>query len=181
MYNDNDIKIAGNRPSVDVKRNKELYNDDLKLDKSLTEKAKLFGKTVAEKFIKDAKESESTGQNNIDMLIQRRLLLSFTATIGFEQFITDDTLSGIAQKSFLDTIKSLEPEIFKTSEDTGAFSFYYLAFRRGGEIERRIGQTFAMLCSHDGDPIFQELGEALYCWFLSQVKSQAIKFEFIKE
>lgn len=181
MYNDNDIKIAGNKPSVDVKRNKESFNDDLKIDKSLTQTAKLLGKTIAEIFIKDAKESESTGQNNIDLLIQRRLLLSFTATIGFEQFIADDTLSGIAQKSFLDTIKSLEPAIFKTSEDTGAFSFYYLAFRRGGEIERRIGQTFAMLCSHDGDPIFQELGEALYCWFLSQVRSKALEFGFLDE
>ncbi len=181
MYNDNDIKIAGNRPSVDVKRNRESANDDLKIDKALTEKAKVFGKNIAEIFIKDAKESESAGQNNLDMLIQRRLLLSFSATIGFEQFITDDTLSGISQKSFLDTIKSLEPEIYKTSEDTGAFSFYYLAFRRGGEIERRIGQTFAMLCSHDGDPIFQELGEALYCWFLSQVRSKALEFGFLNQ
>ena len=53
------------------------------------------------------------------------------------------------------------------------FSFYYLAFRRGNDVERRIGQTFAMLCSHDGDPIYQELGEALYCWFLSEVKASA--------
>ncbi len=181
MYNDNDIKIASNRPSVDVKRNREATKNDLDIDKALIKSAKLFGKAVAEMFIKDAKESESTGQNNIDMLIQRRLLLSFTATIGFEQFITDDTLSGIAQKSFLDTIKSLEPGIFKTSEDTGAFSFYYLAFRRGGEIERRIGQTFAMLCSHDGDPIFQELGEALHCWFLSQVKSKALEYGFLNK
>lgn len=179
MYNDNDIKIAGNKPSVDVKRNRELTKADSTLSKSLTQKAKLFGKEVAQIFIKDAKESESTAQRNIDMLIQRRLLLSFTATIGFEQFITNDALSGVAQKSFLDTVKSLEPEIFKTSEDTGAFSFYYLAFRRGGEIDRRIGQTFAMLCSHDGDPIFQELGEALYCWFLSQVKSKASEFGFL--
>jgi hypothetical protein len=27
-----------------------------------------------------------------------------------------------------------------------------------------------MLCSHDGDPIYQELGEALYCWFYSVVE-----------
>ena len=113
------------------------------------------------------------------MIIQRRMLLSFTATIGFEQLAKDDTLSGIAQKSFLDTIKKSDPELYGTSGDTGAFSFYYLAFRRGGDTERRIGQTFAMLCSHDGDPIFQELGEALYCWFLSIVKSSAQQFNMI--
>ena len=30
-----------------------------------------------------------------------------------------------------------------------------------------------MLCSHDGDPVYQELGEALYCWFLSAVRKTA--------
>ena len=113
------------------------------------------------------------------MIIQRRMLLSFTATVGFEQLSTDDTLSGIAQKSFLDTVKKADAELYRTCEDTGAFSFYYLAFRRGGDTDRRIGQTFAMLCSHDGDPIYQELGEALYCWFLSIVKKSAKEFDII--
>ena len=45
------------------------------------------------------------------------------------------------------------------------------------DIERRMGQTFAMLCSHDGDPIYQELGEALYCWFSSVVKTEAEKLK----
>ena len=107
------------------------------------------------------------------MLLQRRLLLSFTATVGFEQFCRDDTLAGIAQKSFIDTVKKENDELYRSSSDTGAFSFYYLAYRRGSEIDRRIGQTFAMLCSHDGDPIYQELGEALYCWFLSAVRKAA--------
>ena len=113
---------------------------------------------------------------NYDMILQRRLLLSFTATAGFEQYIADDTLVGIAQKSFLDTINKHSNELYKTSSDTGAFSFYYLAFRRGSEVDRRIGQTFAMLCSHDGDPIFQELGEALYCWFSSVVRKAVAKY-----
>ena len=107
------------------------------------------------------------------MIIQRRLLLSFTATVGFEQFCRDDALCGIAQKSFIDTVKKTDPELYRSAGDTGAFSFYYLAYRRGSEIDRRIGQTFAMLCSHDGDPIYQELGEALYCWFLSAVRKSA--------
>jgi len=47
-------------------------------------------------------------------------------------------------------------------------------------VERRIGQTFAMLCSHDGDPIYQELGEALYCWFLSVVRDAAEEYNIIQ-
>ena len=175
MYSDNDIKIAGDKPSLDIIKNKESGVCQNSLNKEAVKKAKLWGRAVAEKFIKDANfyDNSQDDNSNLDMLIHRRMLLSFTATVGFEQFCDDDALSGIAQKSFIDLVKQNAPEIFNTSEDTGAFSFYYLAFRRGGEVDRRIGQTFAMLCSHDGDPIFQELGEALYCWFLSVVKQLA--------
>ncbi len=179
MHSDNDIKIAGDKPSLDIKKNREIAMGEQSLDKLTISRAKSWGKTVALQFIEDAQQSgnSSIDETNFEMLIHRRMLLSFTATVGFEQFSDDDTIVGIAQKSFIDTIKRLEPAIYKTSEDTGAFSFYYLAFRRGGEVERRIGQTFAMLCSHDGDPIFQELGEALYCWFLSVVEKEAKALE----
>ena len=171
MNSDIDIKIAGDKPSRDIKKNLEAQNKSA-LDDAIVTKAKAWGKAVALKFVEDAKAA-ATEDSNYEMLIQRRMLLSFTATVGFEQLCNDDALIGIAQKSFLDTVKAVDSELYRTSGDTGAFSFYYLAFRRGSEVDRRIGQTFAMLCSHDGDPIYQELGEALYCWFLSVVKKAA--------
>lgn len=172
---DNDIKIAGDKPSRDVMLNKQKQQNASGLDKELSKKAKNWGRAVALKFLEDAKTS-AEDQENFDgqMVIQRRMLLSFTATVGFDEF-AGEALGGIAEKSFIDTLKEQDGDIYATSGDTGAFSFYYLAFRRGGEIDRRIGQTFAMLCSHDGDPVYQELGEALYCWFLSVVKREAKK------
>ena len=167
---DLDVKIVGDKPSLDVRRNKNKPVQNSSVTSAQIEGAKAVGKTVAESFISDAKTEVDPEFRDYDMILQRRLLLSFTATAGFEQYILDDTLVGIAQKSFLDTLNKYSAELYKTSSDTGAFSFYYLAFRRGTEVDRRIGQTFAMLCSHDGDPIFQELGEALYCWFLSVVR-----------
>lgn len=173
---DLDIKIAGDKPSEDIFRNKKTTVQSSVLTNEQINGAKTVGKAVAESFIADAEISGDDEFRDYDMLLQRRLLLSFTATVGFEQYISDDTLVGIAQKSFLDTLNSYSSEIYKTSSDTGAFSFYYLAFRRGSEVDRRIGQTFAMLCSHDGDPIFQELGEALYCWFSSVVRKAVNKY-----
>ena len=173
LYSDKDIKIAGDKPSIDVKKNMESRSVVAGLDKTLVKKAREWGKAVALEFIEDAKKTTDEEDVYHEMLIQRRMLLSFTATVGFEQLSPDDSLSGIAQKSFLDTIREADSSLYQTSADTGAFSFYYLAFRRGNEIDRRVGQTFAMLCSHDGDPIYQELGEALYCWFLSAVKKAA--------
>lgn len=173
---DLDIKIAGDKPSKDIFRNKKTTVQSSVLTNEQINGAKTVGKAVAESFIADAEISVDDEFRDYDMLLQRQLLLSFTATVGFEQYISDDTLVGIAQKSFLDTLNSYSSEIYKTSSDTGAFSFYYLAFRRGSEVDRRIGQTFAMLCSHDGDPIFQELGEALYCWFSSVVRKAVNKY-----
>ncbi len=172
---DEDIKIVGDKPSLDVKKNLAKSNPTMPSDDSSHEKARQWGRFVAAEFIKEASNGSVQGSDDFDMLIQRRLLLSFTATVGFEEYCQDDSLCGIAQKSFIDEIKKENGEFYKTSQDTGAFSFYYLAFRRGGETERRVGQTFAMLCSHDGDPVYQELGEALYCWFLSVVKKYAVQ------
>ena len=178
MYSDKDIKIVGDKPSRDVKRNNEIALEIKGPNKEIAEKAREWGRRVASEFIEDVNSvSPSDEISDCEMLIQRRMLLSFTATVGFEQFVKDDAVSGIAQKSFIDTVRNTDTELYRTSGDTGAFSFYYLAFRRGGEVERRIGQTFAMLCSHDGDPIYQELGEALYCWFLSVVRRTAEEFE----
>ena len=173
MYSDSDIKIAGDKPSRDIKRNVEKLLGADGPDKAQIKKAKEWGKAVALEFIEDAKSAVAENVQDGEMLLQRRMLLSFTATVGFEQLCSNDALAGVAQKSFIDTLKANDNELYRTSGDTGAFSFYYLAFRRGGEIDRRIGQTFAMLCSHDGDPVYQELGEALYCWFISVVKDSA--------
>ena len=174
LYSDSDIKIAGDKPSQEIKKRRENVSELKEPAKEKIKNAKELGKRIALKFINDAKETEVSDEPaDFDMLLQRRLLLSFTATVGFEQFCRDDTLAGIAQKSFIDTVKKENDELYRSSSDTGAFSFYYLAYRRGSEIDRRIGQTFAMLCSHDGDPVYQELGEALYCWFLSVVKKAA--------
>lgn len=181
MYQDEDIKVVGDKPSVDVKRNKALEGLGENIDDEIISSAKKWGSAVALKFIADAKSESEIGNNaNIEMVVQRRLLLSFAATVGFEMFTDNDTISGIAQKTFLDTIKTADADLYRTSSDTGAFSFYYVAFRRGFDVERRIGQTFAMLCSHDGDPIYHELGEAFYCWFLSEVKKSAEELNIIR-
>ena len=172
VFNDNDIKIASDKPSRDIKKPQSKPEDSVFQKSEHYERAKQWGGEVALEFINDAKLNPLNDECDFEMTVQRRLLLSFTATIGFEMYAEDDSACGIAQKSFLDTLKNSDSRLFETAQDTGAFSFYYLAFRRGGDTVRRIGQTFAMLCSHDGDPIYQELGEALYCWFLSVTKEK---------
>ena len=181
MLDDNDIKIAGNRPSDSIIRNNLSGLSEDVLPESIVLAAKELGAKVAEKFsVASNAYTDAVEENDADMMVQRILLLSFTVTAVFESDLLNETVAGIAQKSFLDTVKRDYKDIFEYTSDTGAFTFYYLAYRRGSDIERRIGQTFAMLCGHDGDPIYQELGEVLFCWFSSEVKSAAEQFSLTK-
>lgn len=176
MKFDEDIKIVGDKPSATVRLNKlkESLPEEYSVNESVN--AKKLGSVIAHKYIDEIMATEQNGTaDSFELLSQIKLLLSFTATVGFEKFCKNDTLSGLAQKSFLDTLSKENETLYKSSSDMGAFSFYYLAFRRGGDIERRMGQTFAMLCSADGDPIFQERGEALYCWFSSVIRKAVLE------
>ncbi len=176
MY-DEDIKIAGNKPSISVKENAQASKAETVLDETEILKAQDFGKRLAEEFCgASTAHSDAVEEQDENMLVQRHLLLSFTVTIGIETYLKSEAVAGIVQKNFLDKVKDTAPDLYKYTSDTGAFSFYYLAHRRGNEVERRIGQTFAMLCAHDGDPIYQELGEVLYCWFSSRIKALAEEF-----
>lgn len=179
MY-DEDIKIAGNRPSESVKKNLAAVSENSVVSSEDSNRAEMFGKVVAGEFCNaSAAYTDAVEEIDENMLVQRHLLLSFTVTVSFETYLSSDAVAGIAQKSFLSEVKKREPDLYKHTTDTGAFSFYYLAHRRGGEVERRMGQTFAMLCAHDGDPIYQELGEVLYCWFSSRIKELAEEYNLI--
>ena len=103
---------------------------------------------------------------------QKLLLLCFTVLSSLETQCPAVCTVKIAKAAFFDALRAIDADLPDRSTDTGAFSFYYLSYRRGTEVDRRIGQTFAMLCAHDGDPIYQELGEAIYCWFYSVVNKK---------
>ena len=179
LFDDSDIKIAGAKPSETVKKYKtDKSAEDLSEDSVLA--AKNLGKAIASDFINAVNNAVFDDASDPQMLANKQILLSFTVSVTLDEFCVSDAVSGVAEKSFLDEIHKNSPEIFDNCSDTGAFSFYYLAYRRKTEVDRRIGQTFAMLCSHDGDSIYQELGEALYCWFISVIKSEIERFKLIK-
>lgn len=177
---DEDIKIAspgaviktkesaGNKPSSF----KEEY--DRESSSGNTEKAKQFGISMADDLLENLQNFAMEGEDSktSDMALQRGILMAFAANTVIEEHLKSSVVCMAAKNSFNNELESLAPTLYKGIGDSGAFSFYYLAYRRGNEVDRRIGQTFAMLCAHDGDPIYQELGEAIYCWFISRVSKK---------
>lgn len=168
-FNDNNAKRREKAHSVSEEYSRETA-------KGNTIKAKILGAELAREIADNlntfAMENEDTGNSEIS--IQRGVLMTFAVTVILENEIESTVVSQAAKNSFNSELEKALPSLFKAVSNSGAFSFYYLAYRRGTDIDRRIGQTFAMLCSHDGDPIYQELGEAIYCWFVS-VASKKLK------
>ncbi len=170
MY-DEDIKIASignNKPKRDEH---SLVLDEYTREtaKGNTEKARELGKALAQEVVSriDSFPVDENETGNAGMSVQRGVMMTFAAVIAMEENIFSTVVHQTAENSFNSELERLSPDIYNAVGDSGAFSFYYLAYRRGTEVVRRMGQTFAMLCSHDGDPVYQELGEAIYCWFKS--------------
>lgn len=181
---DEDIKIAdfSNKNKTDRKASQGVNEEyDRENAKGNTVKAKELGAELARSLVENlnrftAGEEES---ENTEIAVQRGLLMTFAAIVCIENEIKSSVVSQIAENSFNEQLQSMAPQLYAVVGQSGALSFYYLAHRRGGEVDRRIGQTFAMLCSHDGDSVYQELGEAIYCWFYALVVKKIKKSEII--
>ncbi|MBQ7288401.1 MAG: hypothetical protein IJW78_05600 [Clostridia bacterium] len=184
MFEDHDMKIAGTMPSKDLKSTSNFLNISEEYNRERENgnifKAKELGRKIAGLLNDSDKIFPHDEEDvNAELKSQKETLLAFSTVATLEMVCPTSATSYAAQNSFYSALEMTAPEIYKNTLNSGAFSFYYLAFRRSGEIERRIGQTFAMLCSHDGDPVYQELGEAIYCWFASIVEEEAAKIDFI--
>ena len=110
-----------------------------------------------------------------------KLKIAFTICSTLENHCITDQLANTALNSFYNTLKKSDADFYEDLASSGAISFYYLALRRNIDVERRMGQTFAMLCDEDGNGVFQELGEALYCKYANIVKKEINKFSLLKD
>ena len=128
------------------------------------EKACMLGRKLAAAVLEEKQELTClpAGQEYGGPL-QRQLLFGFAVCAGLERLLPDEILSRAAQNAFFDALKEMSPQFYWYLNDSGVFSFYYLAYRRGGNVEHSIGKTFAMLNDMNEDDILAEVGEALYC------------------
>ncbi len=171
---DEDIKIAAIGVEKPKKQESERVIDEYTRESKNgnIEKAKALGRELAAEVVKNLNSFPAEEQDDAALSVQRGVMMTFAAVVAMEENIFSTVVHQAAENSFNEELQKLSPDIYKAVSDSGAFSFYYLAYRRGTEVVRRMGQTFAMLCSHDGDPIYHELGEAIYCWFKSLAESK---------
>ncbi len=172
---DADMKIAG-REKGEPKGGEEALRAARELEEQRrsgnVEKARALGEKLAESLL-DGEPRFGLDQAEDDATrTQRRLLLAYAIHGTLVREIQNDVLQGVALGAFHDALGRKMPDYYKDADESGSFSFYTLCGRRGGDVGRAIGETFAKLAGHEGDEVLQNLGESLYLRFEDVTKEE---------
>jgi hypothetical protein len=179
---DSDIKIAGMEPKTDD--DNEAKTEAIELQRQRENgniaKAAEVSKVLCRKFIAADGVSPfgNDSEETPEVKTERRLLLAFTVVTTTEKIVSSTILRDIIVNKFYDDLKTAIPDFYEEFKKSGSFSFYTLCIRRGSETEKLIGETFAMLCSKEGDPVYSEFGSALYLGFIDIIKETVKSFDF---
>lgn len=186
-HEDDDIKIFTSdkdlASSVDV--DAEVLNTVETMDRERqngnVNKARVMGKHLAKLFndeVDPRKERDEQFQDKA-VIQQIGVLFLFSAETALNIFLPSSTLSTIATTSLHDQLDDRKSKLYRDVYESSAYSFYYLSIRKGSDnIATSIGEAFAMLCHHEGDPVFRHEGCQLYNKVLNEVESEVKKANF---
>lgn len=122
------------------------------------QKAKVLGKRLAtltplidstgeDALAVDFKELLAPKFQSQDILFQIRVLMIFAAESLLQLKIPASQISTTAINAMHDALRKEHANFYKNISDGAAFTFYYLAMKKGKDLENDIGEAFAMLCS----------------------------------
>lgn len=155
---DNDVKIyqsKAQRLGVQVNLNGDFETMHLHRANGNLEKAKQLGRrlaTLTPSFdsdgllvnLQDVLPKKYLSQ---DILYQIKVLLVFEAEAFLQISVPVPVLAATAVNALHDALRETAPGFHKNISDGAAFTFYYLAMKKGGNLSKNIGEAFAMLCS----------------------------------
>lgn len=97
-----------------------------------------------------------------DILYQIRVLLVFACETLLQIELPTELLSTTAIASMYDSMEKDAPGFYSNIANGAAFTFYYLAIQKGGDISANIGEAFAMLCSVKNKDSFVLAGKTVW-------------------
>ncbi len=97
-----------------------------------------------------------------DILYQIRVLLVFACETLLQIELPTELLSTTAIASMYDVMEKDMPGFYSNIANGAAFTFYYLAIQKGGDISANIGEAFAMLCSVKNKDSFVLAGKTVW-------------------
>lgn len=117
------------------------------LGKRLATLTPLIDSTEEGALAVDFKELLAPKFQSQDILFQIRVLMIFAAESLLQLEIPAPQLSTTAINAMHDTLRKEHAGFYKNISDGAAFTFYYLAMKKGKDLESDIGEAFSMLCS----------------------------------
>ncbi len=114
-----------------------------------------------------------------DILYQIKVLLVFAAESILQIELPVSQLATTAINALYDSLGKTAPGFYKNISDGAAFTFYYLALKKGGDINKNIGEAFAMLCSvQKTSDSFVAAGETVWKIAVDTVENEIKKIKF---
>lgn len=97
-----------------------------------------------------------------DILYQIKVLLVFASETLIQLEIPISLLSTAAVAAMYEKLERMSPGFYKNISNGAAYSFYYLALQKGGDLAKNIGEAFAMLCNVKNKDSFVAAGETIW-------------------
>ena len=115
-----------------------------------------------------------------DILYQIKVLLVFASEALIQLEIPVSILSTAAIAAMYEEIERNHPGFYKNISGGAAFSFYYLALQKGGDLAENIGEAFAMLCSVKNKDSFVAAGKTIWHIAVDLIENEIEKVGFEK-
>ena len=186
---DNDVKIyqsKAQRLGVRVNLNDDFDNVNRQRANGNLEKARQLGKRLSQ--LTPSLDGEGLQVNlqdvlpkkylSQDILYQIKVLLVFEAEALLELEIPVPVLATTAINSLHDSLRKSAPAFHKNISDGAAFTFYFLAMKKSGDVSQNIGEAFAMLCNVKNKEGFIEAGRSVWNFAAAIIEKEIRSAEF---
>ncbi len=114
-----------------------------------------------------------------DILYQIKVLLVFACETLLQIELPVSVVSTTAISSMYEKIKVISPGFYDNISNGAAFTFYYLAIQKEGNLSDNIGEAFAMLCSVKNKEGFISAGKTVWNIAVDIIEKEIEKTGFI--
>jgi len=114
-----------------------------------------------------------------DILYQIKVLLVFACETLLQIEIPVSVVSTTAITSMYESIRLNSQGFYDNISNGAAFTFYYLAIQKQGELSDNIGEAFAMLCSVKNKEGFIKAGKTVWNIAVDIIEKEIEKINFI--
>lgn len=114
-----------------------------------------------------------------DILYQIKVLLVFACETLLQIELPVSVVSTTAISSMYEKIKVISPGFYDNISNGAAFTFYYLAIQKEGNLSDNIGEAFAMLCSVKNKEGFISAGKTVWNLAVDIIEKEIEKTGFI--